>query len=52
MRTNLTGGLILIALGVIFLLDNLGFFSWVSIWKFWPLILVALGVGLLVPRKN
>ncbi|HWI66492.1 MAG TPA: DUF5668 domain-containing protein [Symbiobacteriaceae bacterium] len=51
MRIN-TGGVILILIGVFFLLTNFGFIAWGSIWKFWPVILVAAGVGMLFPRKD
>jgi phage shock protein C len=42
---GLVGGLVLIVLGLIFLADNLipGF----SFSDYWPLILVAIGIGLL-----
>lgn len=48
------GALILIALGVIFLLKNLGIadiriFDLISVW--WPLILIAVGVSMLIKRK-
>jgi putative Mn2+ efflux pump MntP len=44
-RPNLIGGLVLVVLGVLFLLDNLlpGF----RFHNYWPLILVAVGVGML-----
>lgn len=46
------GALILIGLGVLFLLDemNLLHFDW--IWRFWPLILIALGVRILMQRQR
>ena len=45
---KLAGGLI-IAVGIIFLLDNFwgGFDFWGLIWKFWPLVLVLLGAYIL-----
>ena len=48
------GALILIALGVIFLLKNLGIadirlFELVSVW--WPVILIAVGVSMLLKRR-
>lgn len=48
------GALILIALGVIFLLKNLGIadiriFDLLSVW--WPLILIAVGLSMLLNRK-
>lgn len=45
------GAVILIGLGVLFLLDemNLLHFDW--IWRFWPLILIAIGVRILMKRQ-
>jgi hypothetical protein len=48
-RGGLMGGLILIALGLLFLADNLlpGF----SFGEYWPVLLIVIGVGLLLrPR--
>ncbi len=43
---------VLIALGLVFLLGNLGLF-WFASWRYvWPLVLVALGVLLLVQRAR
>jgi len=39
-----TGAVVLIGLGVIFLLDNLGIFHWHWLGRLWPLILIALGL--------
>ena len=39
-----TGALVLIGLGVIFLLNNIGIFHWHWIGRLWPLILIALGL--------
>jgi len=38
-------GAILIALGTLFLLDHLGLVNGHLIWKYWPLLLIALGIG-------
>ena len=47
---NVFGGLFLILLGTIFLLNNLGYVGW-DVWylffDFWPLILVAIGLRLI-----
>ena len=48
-RGSLMGGLILIALGLLFLADNLlpGF----SFGEYWPVLLIVIGVGVLLrPR--
>jgi predicted membrane protein len=37
-------GIILVTVGTIFLLDHLGFVHAESLWKFWPLILVVVGL--------
>ncbi|MCY3638141.1 MAG: PspC domain-containing protein [Chloroflexi bacterium] len=43
-------GLMLIALGGIFLLSNLGIFSWWRWDVFWPLILIGIGAALIFGR--
>jgi hypothetical protein len=42
--------IILIGIGVVFLLDNLNILSVDEIFKFWPVLLIALGLFLLVDR--
>ena len=42
---NLTPGLLLIAVGAIILMANLGFFSLVG---FWPLIIILAGIFFLI----
>ncbi|HOE13657.1 MAG TPA: DUF5668 domain-containing protein [Candidatus Saccharicenans sp.] len=42
-RDNLIWGIILIVLGLLFLLDNLGFDAWRFLFKLWPLILIIWG---------
>lgn len=37
-------GLTLVVAGVLFLLANLGFFSWVDVGTFWPVLLILLGL--------
>lgn len=44
-KDNVIGGLVLITMGLIFLADE--FIPWFSFGKLWPLIFVAIGVGLL-----
>jgi lia operon protein LiaF len=44
------GGLFLILLGTVFLLNNLGLISWDIWWaflEFWPLLLIAIGFRLI-----
>lgn len=44
------GALILIGLGCIFLLNNLGWFHFHGLEDWWPVVLIALGVGLFAKR--
>jgi hypothetical protein len=48
MTGRIVAGVILIALGVAFTLDNMDLIDMSSVWQFWPLILVALGLGKLM----
>lgn len=47
-------GLILVFIGSALLLSNLGVihFYWRSIWQFWPIIFVLMGVNMLFSRSN
>lgn len=47
-----TGALILIGLGVIFLLSQFGWFRFDWFGRFWPLILIAVGVSVLMKRTG
>ncbi len=52
-RRSLIGPLILIVVGALFLLSNLGFLPWGfwgTLWQFWPVILVLIGIELLFGR--
>ncbi len=54
-RGSVVGPLILIALGVVFLLNNMGYLSWdiwLVLWRLWPLLLVAIGLDLLIGRRS
>lgn len=53
-REKLIWGLILIGIGGLFLLDNLGFieFYWGSIWRMWPIVLVIIGINLILPKNR
>jgi len=46
------GAYILIGLGVLFLLDEMGALHFDWIWRFWPLILIAIGVRILMQRQR
>ena len=48
-RSQLIGGLVLLTLGVLFILDRLII---LEIYISWPLILVAIGVGLFLSKPN
>lgn len=50
---NIIWGFILVLIGVLFILKNLNiiYFSWYSLWKLWPLVLVMIGVTIL-PIKD
>jgi hypothetical protein len=44
-RDSLVWGIILIALGTVFLLDRLGLDAWDAVWRFWPVILIVWGAS-------
>jgi predicted membrane protein len=51
--SRLFAGLVILALGVLALLGNFGIVQIPDVWRFWPLILVALGLArLLRPRGS
>src|SRR3990172_5801485 len=54
-RSSLVGPVILIGFGVILLLNNLGLLSW-TIWdtlfRLWPVILIAIGLDILIGRRS
>lgn len=47
-------GLVFVSIGSALLLSNLGiiYFHWRSIWQFWPVIFVLMGVNMLFSRSN
>lgn len=54
-RRGLVGPLLLIAIGVIFLLGNLGVLSfsvWAAMLRLWPVILIAIGLEVLIGRRS
>jgi len=44
--------IVLIGLGVLFLLDNLGIFHWHWMGRFWPIVLIVIGVWLFARRTG
>ena len=42
----------LIGLGVLFLLNTFGWMHFDWIWRFWPLILIAIGIRVLMKRHG
>jgi len=51
---GILGGLFLVFLGSIFLLTNLGLIPssvWNELWKFWPVLVILLGLRLLTGRN-
>jgi hypothetical protein len=54
-RGGLVGPVLLVGLGLILLGQNLGWVQndiWLSLLRMWPLILVAAGIDLLIPRRT
>jgi hypothetical protein len=52
---SILGPTILIGLGLLFLAQNFGWISgdfWLNIWRFWPVLLVAAGIELILGRSN
>jgi TM2 domain-containing membrane protein YozV len=46
------GAFILIGLGVLFLLNEMGVLNFDRLWRFWPLVLIAVGVRVLMRRRG
>ncbi len=44
-RENLIWGLILIVIGALFLMENIGYDAWRALFKLWPLILILWGAS-------
>jgi predicted membrane protein len=45
-------GAIVVAIGVLLLLDNLGIFRFHDVWQYWPVLLVAWGISRLVDSNS
>jgi predicted membrane protein len=45
-------GAIVVAIGVLLLLDNLGIFRFHDVWQYWPVLLVAYGVSRIVDART
>jgi len=45
-------GTIVLLLGILFLLQNLGIFYVARLWQFWPVILIAFGIGRVVDARD
>jgi hypothetical protein len=54
-RPGLVGPVLLIGLGILFLLENLGLLAW-NIWevafRLWPLLFIAWGLELMLGRRS
>ena len=47
--------IILIAAGIILLLNNLGMLSWDiwgTLWRLWPVLLIAIGLDIIIGRRS
>ncbi|MCJ7566012.1 MAG: LiaF-related protein [Anaerolineales bacterium] len=54
-RPSIAGPVILIALGVIFLLNNLGLIElnvWDVVMRFWPILLIAVGLDIFIGNRS
>ena len=49
---RLVVGTIILLLGIVFLLQNLGIFYVDRLWQFWPVILMALGIGRVIDGRD
>ena len=49
---QLYGGLAVLAVGIIFILQNLELVHIGTIWRYWPLILIAIGIGKIIDPKS
>ncbi|MBN1938294.1 MAG: hypothetical protein JW843_01815 [Candidatus Aminicenantes bacterium] len=47
-KDPLVWGLVLIVLGLVFILENMGLDAWDYVWRFWPVILIVWGASKLI----
>jgi len=47
-KDPLVWGLVLIVLGLIFILENMGYDAWEYAWRFWPVVLIVWGAVKLI----
>lgn len=45
-------GTVILLLGILFLLENLGYFQVAQLWQFWPVILIAVGIAKLIDGRG
>jgi predicted membrane protein len=45
-------GTIILLLGILFLLENLGYFQVAPLWQFWPVVLIAVGIAKLIDSRG
>lgn len=54
-REGITGPVILIGLGAVFLLNNLGYLSvnvWAAVFNLWPVLLIAIGLDIILRHRS
>lgn len=51
-RRQRAAGFVLVALGLLFLAGQVGWFRWIDFRYVWPIILIAIGIGLLMRQGN
>lgn len=54
-RHHFTGPIVLIAIGLVFLGQNLGFLpsdTWLNLWQFWPVLLILVGIELILGHSG
>ncbi|HEY6343274.1 MAG TPA: DUF5668 domain-containing protein [Bryobacteraceae bacterium] len=45
-------GIIILLLGILFLLENLGYFQVAELWQFWPVVLIGVGIAKLIDSRG